>query len=81
MKRLLIIYCLTMLSGCVSVNVIPLGGAKFFPTNKKVLVEHGNKGYTECYSKVQFSENLRPGSLVDTYILSSNSDGLEGRLL
>ncbi len=50
-------------------------------TNKKVLVEHGNKGYTECYSKVQFSENLRPGSLVDTYILSSNSDGLEGRLL
>ena len=50
-------------------------------TNKKVLVEHGNKGYTECYSKVQFSENLRPGSLVNTYILSSNSDGLEGRLL
>ena len=50
-------------------------------TNKKVLVEHGNKGYTECYSKVQFSENLRPGSLVDAYILSSNSDSLEGRLL
>ena len=52
MKRLLIIYCLTMLSGCVSVNVIPLGGAKFYPTNKKVLVYYNVEKIDKPYDEI-----------------------------
>ncbi len=49
--------------------------------HKKVLIEEGNKGYTECFSKVQINENILPGSLVDAKIISSNSNNLEGTLL
>ena len=49
--------------------------------HKKVLIEGGNKGYTECYSKVQFSENILPGSLVDVKIISINNKNLVGILL
>ena len=49
--------------------------------NKKVLMEEGNKGYTECFSRVQLNENILPGSLVDVKIISSNKNHLEGILL
>ena len=49
--------------------------------HKKVLIEEGNKGYTECFSKVHFNENISPGSLVDAKIISSNNNNLEGILL
>ena len=49
--------------------------------HKKVLIEEGNKGYTECFSKVQCNENIAPGSLVDVKITSSNNNNLEGILL
>ena len=49
--------------------------------HKKVLVEGGNKGYTECFSKVQFDENIPSGSLVEAKIISSNNNNLEGILL
>ena len=49
--------------------------------NKKVLIEDGNKGYTECFSKVHINENILPGSLVDVKIISLNSNNLEGILL
>mgnify|MGYP001176373048 FL=1 len=49
--------------------------------HKKVLIEEGNKGYTECFSKVQFNENISSGSLVDVKIISSNNNNLEGILL
>ena len=49
--------------------------------HKKVLIEEGNKGYTECFSKVQFNENISSGSLVDVKIISSNNNYLEGILL
>ena len=52
MKRLLIIYCLIMLIGCVSVNVIPLGGAKFYPTNKKVLVYYNAEKIEKPYDEI-----------------------------
>ena len=32
------ILLLTLIAGCVSVSVIPLGGASFSPTNKNVMV-------------------------------------------
>ncbi len=48
---------------------------------KKVLIEEGNKGYTECFSKVQLNENISPGSLIDVKIISSNNNNLEGILL
>jgi threonylcarbamoyladenosine tRNA methylthiotransferase MtaB len=48
---------------------------------KKVLVEEGNKGYTECFSKVHFNENIPSGSLVDVKIISSNNNNLEGIVL
>ena len=50
-------------------------------SHKKVLIEEGNKGYTECFSKVQFNENIPSGSLVDAKIISSNNNNLEGVLL
>ena len=49
--------------------------------HKKVLMEEGNKGYTECFSRVQLNENISPGSLVDVKIISSNKNNLEGILL
>ena len=49
--------------------------------HKKVLIEEGNKGYTECFSRVQLNENISPGSLVDVKIISSNKNNLEGILL
>ena len=49
--------------------------------HKKVLVEEGNKGYTECFSKVHFNENIPSGSLVEVKIISSNNNNLEGILL
>ena len=49
--------------------------------HKKVLIEEGNKGYTECFSRVQLNENIPPGSLVDVKIISSNKNNLEGILL
>ena len=49
--------------------------------HKKVLIEDGNKGYTECFSKVQFNENISSGSLVDVKIISANNNNLEGVLL
>ena len=48
---------------------------------KKVLVEEGNKGYTECFSKVHFNENIPSGSLIEAKIISSNNNNLEGILL
>ena len=48
---------------------------------KKVLIEEGKKGYTECYSRVQLNENISPGSLVDVKIISSNKNNLVGKLL
>ncbi len=50
-------------------------------THKKVLIEDGNKGYTECFSKVQINENILSGSIVDVKIISSNSNNLNGILL
>ena len=49
-------------------------------SHKKVLIEEGNKGYTECFSKVKINGNVLPGSLVNVKIISSNSDNLEGIL-
>ena len=49
--------------------------------HKKVLIEEGNKGYTECFSRVKLNENISPGSLVDVKIISSNKNNLEGILL
>ncbi len=49
--------------------------------HKKVLIEGGNKGYTECFSKIQFNENILPGSLVDVKIISLNNNNLEGIVL
>ena len=49
--------------------------------NKKVLIEEGNKGYTECFSRVQLNDNISAGSLVDVKIISSNKNNLEGILL
>jgi tRNA A37 methylthiotransferase MiaB len=49
--------------------------------HKKVLIEEGNKGYTECFSRVQLNENISSGSLVDVKIISSNENNLEGILL
>ena len=49
--------------------------------HKKVLMEEGNKGYTECFSRVQLNENISPGSIVDVKIISSNKNNLEGILL
>ena len=49
--------------------------------HKKVLMEEGNKGYTECFSRVQLNEKISPGSLVDVKIISSNKNYLEGILL
>ena len=49
--------------------------------HKKVLMEEGNKGYTECFSRVQINEKISPGSLVDVKIISSNKNNLEGILL
>ncbi len=49
--------------------------------HKKVLIEEGNKGYTECFSRVQLNENISPGSLVDVKIISSNKNNLKGILL
>ena len=49
--------------------------------HKKVLIEEGNKGYTECFSRVQLKEKISPGSLVDVKIISSNKNNLEGILL
>ena len=49
--------------------------------HKKVLIEEGNKGYTECFSRVKLNENISPGSLVDVKITSSNNNNLEGILL
>ncbi|MFL2822347.1 MAG: tRNA (N(6)-L-threonylcarbamoyladenosine(37)-C(2))-methylthiotransferase MtaB [Candidatus Puniceispirillales bacterium] len=49
--------------------------------HKKVLIEEGNKGYTECFSRVHLNEKLSPGSLVDVKIISSNKNHLEGVLL
>ena len=51
--------------------------------HKKVLIEEGNKGYTECFSRVQLQHNekILPGSLVDVKIISSNKNNLEGILL
>ena len=46
----------------------------------RVLIEEGNKGYTECFSRVQLNENISPGSLVDVKIISSNKNNLEGIL-
>ena len=48
---------------------------------KKVLVEEGNKGYTECFSKVHFNENIPSGSLIEAKIISSNNNNLEGILI
>ncbi len=48
---------------------------------KKVLVEEGNKGYTDCFSKVHFDENISSGSLVEAKIISSNNNNLKGILL
>ena len=48
---------------------------------KKVLVEEGNKGYTECFSKVHFDQNISSGSLVEAKIISLNNNNLEGILL
>ncbi len=48
---------------------------------QKVLIEEGNKGYTECFSKVHVNGNILPGSLVDVKIISTNSNYLEGILL
>ena len=47
----------------------------------KVLIEEGNKGYTECFSKVYFNKNIPSGSIVDAKIISSNNNNLEGILL
>ena len=44
-------------------------------------MEEGNKGYTECFSRVQLKEKISPGSLVDVKIISSNKNNLEGILL
>ena len=49
--------------------------------HKKVLIETGNRGYSECFSKVQLNENIKSGSLVDVKIISSNNNNLEGILL
>ena len=49
--------------------------------HKKVLIESGNRGYSECFSKVQLNENIKSGSLVDVKIISSNNNNLEGILL
>ena len=49
--------------------------------HKKVLIEEGNKGYTECFSKIYFNENILPGSLVDVKIISLNNNNLEGIVL
>ena len=49
--------------------------------HKKVLVEEGNKGYTECFSKVHFDEKISSGSLVEAKIISSNNNSLKGILL
>ena len=49
--------------------------------HKKVLIEEGNKGYTECFSRVQINENISSGSLVDVKIIFSNKNNLEGLLL
>ena len=48
---------------------------------KKVLIEEGNKGYTECFSKVHFKENIPSGSLIEAKIISSNNNNLEGILI
>ena len=47
---------------------------------KKVLVEEGNKGYTECFSKVHFDQNISSGSIVEAKIISVNNNNLEGIL-
>ena len=49
--------------------------------HKKVLIEEGNKGYTECFSKVHFNENIPSGSLIEAKIISSNNNNLEGILI
>ena len=49
--------------------------------HKKVLLEEGNKGYTECFSKVHFDENISSGSLVKAKIVSLNNNNLKGILL
>ena len=46
-----------------------------------MLIEVGNKGYRECFSRVRLNENISPGSLVDVKIISLNNNNLEGILL
>ncbi len=52
-------------------------------SHKKVLIEEGNKGYTECFSKIHLKQNISSGSLVDVKIISlnNNNNNLEGILL
>ena len=53
MKRLLLTaYCLMMLIGCVSVNVIPLGGAEFYPTDANVLVYYNRDNIEKPYDEI-----------------------------
>ena len=49
--------------------------------HKQVLIEEGNQGYTECFSKVHFNKKISSGSLVDVKIISSNHNNLEGVVL
>ena len=50
-------------------------------TKQKVLVEAGNKGYTECFSKVEFNKKIQPGIIVEATVVSSTKNALKGTLL
>ena len=50
-------------------------------TTQKVLVEKGNKGYTECFSKVEINEAIPAGNVINTKIISLNNDHLLGKLI
>ena len=46
------ILLLTLITGCVSVSVIPLGGASFSPTNKNVMVYYSRDKIEKDFDEI-----------------------------
>jgi hypothetical protein len=46
------ILLLILITGCVSVSVIPLGGASFYPTNKNVIVYYSRDKIEKDYNEI-----------------------------
>lgn len=50
-------------------------------TTQHVLVEKGNKGYTECFSKVEFNQIIPCGKIINAKIVSLKNGNLLGELI